>query len=303
MADQAAINAMNAAIAAIQALQAAVTGLPAAIQAAVQQPLPGIGPFMRTPLRANVAIVLDYNNKEHRKAYYHMTEPLFPQQKMFDVEPSQFPTFMNLLNVRARDIGLMEPGQIALVPQDPAVPNVGPFINMIEEYGRLTLEQVRAWETTFIGHNDRMSQNSKILFEALMRTLSVTGLQRIQVWKNQYMINGHDAGLCLLKVIIRESYLDSNATVSTIRMNLTTLDDYIRKNGSDLVAFNAYVQSQVDGLAARNETTQDLIVNLFKGYKAITYQPFLDYLQIIENGHEDGSAVITAYMLITRLAA
>ena len=133
-----------------------------------------------------------------------------------------------------------------------------------------------------------------------MRTLSVTGLQRIQVWKNQYMINGHDAGLCLLKVIIRESYLDSNATVSTIRMNLTTLDDYIRKNGSDLVAFNAYVQSQVDGLAARNETTQDLIVNLFKGYKAVTYQPFLDYLQVIENGHEDGSAVITAYTLMIR---
>ena len=70
MADQAAINAMNAAIAAIQALQAAVTGLPAAIQAAVQQPLPGIGPFMYAPLRANVAIVLDYNNKEYRRAYY-----------------------------------------------------------------------------------------------------------------------------------------------------------------------------------------------------------------------------------------
>ena len=81
-------------------------------------------------------------------------------------------------------------------------------------------------------------------------------------------------------------------------MNLTTLDDYIRKNGSDLVAFNAYVQSQVDGLAARNETTQDLIVNLFKGYKAVTYQPFLDYLQVIENGHEDGSAVITAFTLM-----
>ena len=63
---------------------------------------------------------------------------------------------------------------------------------------------------------------------------------------------------------------------------------------------SAYVQSQVDGLAARNETTQDLIVNLFKGYKAVTYQPFLDYLQVIENGHEDGSAVITAYTLMIR---
>ena len=41
---------MNAAIATIQALQTAVTGLPAAIQAAVQPAPPAVGPFIRTPL-------------------------------------------------------------------------------------------------------------------------------------------------------------------------------------------------------------------------------------------------------------
>ena len=43
-------------------------------------------------------------------------------------------------------------------------------------------------------------------------------------------------------------------------------------------------------------------MNLFKGYKAVTYQPFLDYLQFIKNGHKDGSAVITAQALMTRCA-
>ena len=56
-----------------------------------------------------------------------------------------------------------------------------------------------------------------------------------------------------------------------IQMNLMMLDEYIHKNGSDLIAFTAYVQSQVDGIAARNKTTQDLIVNLFKGYKAVIF--------------------------------
>ena len=127
---------MNAAIATIQALQTAVTGLPAAIQAAVQPAPPAVGPFIRTPLRANIANVLDYSsNKEHRKAYKAMTEPLFPQDQKFDVEPNQFQTFMNLLNVRARDIGLMEPGQIALIPQNPIAPLIGPYVNVIEEYG------------------------------------------------------------------------------------------------------------------------------------------------------------------------
>ena len=59
MADQAVINEMNATIAAIQTLQTTVTGLPAAIQVAVQPAPPAVGPFIRTPFRANIANVFD----------------------------------------------------------------------------------------------------------------------------------------------------------------------------------------------------------------------------------------------------
>ena len=86
--------------------------------------------------------------------------------------------------------------------------------------------------------------------------------------------------------------MDSNATVATMRLNLTNLDEYMTTNGTDIVAFNAYVQSQIDGLAARGEVTNNLLVDLFKGYKMVKDKPFLDYLQTIENGHEDGSAVV-----------
>ena len=75
-------------------------------------------------------------------------------------------------------------------------------------------------------------------------------------------------------------------------MNLTNLDENVLSNGTDIVAFNAYVCSQVDGLAACSETTNDLIVNLFKGYRAMKDQVFLDYLQMIENAHEDGTATM-----------
>ena len=72
------------------------------------------------------------------------------------------------------------------------------------------------------------------------------------------------------------------------------LDEYITTNGSDIVTFNAYVQSQINGLATRGEITSDLLVNLFKGYKTVKDKPFLDYLQMIENGHEDSLAVVDA---------
>ena len=95
--------------------------------------------------------------------------------------------------------------------------------------------------------------------------------------------------------------MDSNATVATMRLNLTNLDEYIMTNCSDIIAFNACVQSQIDGLAACGEITSDLLVNLFKGYKTVKDKPFLDYLQTIENGHEDGSALIDAPNLMLRV--
>jgi hypothetical protein len=195
---------------------------------------------------------------------------------------------------------MLEPGQNMMVPPDPLNPQVGVPINSIADYGRTSLAQVTAWESTFINNNDRRSQNSKMMYDLLMNSLSTQGIQRIQVWQDQYHLNQEDSGGCLLKVIIRESYLDSNATVSTLRLNLSSLDEYIKENGSDLVAFNAYVQSQVDGLAARGQTTMDLVVNLFKAYAMVTDQNFQIYIQQIENQHDDGTAEITGPELMQK---
>ena len=103
-----------------------------------------------------------------------------------------------------------------------------------------------------------------------MNSLSNKGIQQVQIWHDQYRVDERDSGGSLVNIITCERYLNSNATVLTIRLNLTNLDEYIVINGSDVVAFNVYVQGQVDGLTARGHTTADLEVNLLKGYKAMT---------------------------------
>ena len=62
------------------------------------------------------------------------------------------------------------------------------------------------------------------------------------------------------------------------------------------------MQSQVDGLAAHGKITNDLIVNLFKGYRAMKDQAFLDYLRMIENGNEDGTAIMDPPTLMLKTA-
>ena len=240
---------LNAIQAATQQLQAALNALPAAAAANPQPQVAAVNQagatFLRTPLRSGITDVMDFSSKDGRKYYEQATKSLFDSGNKFDVEPSSFQTFINLLHVRCRDLGMLEPGMNMMMPLG------GTMINTITDYGRTTLEQVTAWESSFISLPNRQSQNSKMLYDMLMNSLSTQGIQRIQVWQHQYHLANEDSGGCLLKIIVRESYLDSNATVSTLRLNLSNLDTYVRDNGSDIVALNAYVQSQVNGLAAR----------------------------------------------------
>ena len=289
MADQNTQAIIDAVTNGITQLQNAIT---TAITNASAPPPPG--PFLRTPLQAKVNDTIDFNSKEGRQYHETATKSLFPDGEKFDVEPSKFQTFMNLLLTRLRDLGMFQLNKNCMIPL------AGNQINMVTDYGRVTLTDVATHVATFITTNTRNSQNSKILFDLLNNSCSTDGLRRVQLWHSQYEVLGQQSGECFLKIIVRESYLDSNATVATMRLNLTNLDEYMTTNGSDIVAFNAYVQSQIDGLAARGEVTSDLLVNLFKGYKMVKDRPFLDYLQTIENGHEDGSAVVDAPNLMLR---
>ena len=82
----------------------------------------------------------------------------------------------------------------------------------------------------------------------------------------------------MLKIIIRESHLDTNATTTTIRNKLSSLDVHIPTIGYDITKFNGYVKMLIDSLHARGEVTHDLLPNLFKGYKAVSDKKFLNYV-------------------------
>jgi hypothetical protein len=48
--------------------------------------------------------------------------------------------------------------------------------------------------------------------------------------------------------------------------------------GCDITRFNGYVRLLIDSLAAREEMTQDLLTNLFKGYQAVNDKVFVSYI-------------------------
>ena len=135
-----------------------------------------------------------------------------------------------------------------------------------------------------------------MLYECLVNSISLTGRNKLNIWASQYKLtNANDpdvtlpSGLCFLKVLIRESHLDTNATTSMIRTKLTNLDAYIQVIGNDISKFNGYVKMLIQTLHARGETTQDLLTNLFKGYAACSDKNFVKYIARKQEDYEEGS--------------
>jgi hypothetical protein len=104
-------------------------------------------------------------------------------------------------------------------------------------------------------------------------------------------VGGIKSGACLLKVVIRESHIDTDATTGYIRTRLTMLDNYLPTIGNDFVKFNQYVNALLEGLTSRDETTNDLLTNLFKGYKAASDKTFVAYIKKKEDDYDEGQNI------------
>jgi len=129
-----------------------------------------------------------------------------------------------------------------------------------------------------------------MLFTCLMNSLSSSGKAKLNIHDKQYLIGDPliESGLCLLKILIRESHLDSNATSSMFRTKLSNLDEYLTETSKDILNLNNHVRMLIDSLTARGETTQDPLTNLFRAYAACSDSTFVKYVADIQTKWEDG---------------
>ena len=63
-----------------------------------------------------------------------------------------------------------------------------------------------------------------------------------------------------------------------IRNQLRNLDDYPSQTGNNIYKLNAHVQTLIDNLTSRGETTHDLLTNIFRAYVSFLYKNFIKYV-------------------------
>ena len=243
--------------------------------------------FSLTPATA-VGGIIDYNTSAGRKLYSAATAKV--EEDLFDCTADDLYGFLRAVKDRAREFGWDQAGVgILSIPDDPVNPTS--FKSLIEQHGEITLQEIFEFEETYISEPNISAQDAAQLYRCLMASLSKEGKRKILVWEDQYTINGLGSGNLLLKIIVRESHLDTNATSTSIRTKLTELDSYLPTIGHDIIKFNTYVKLLVDGLKSRCKTTTDLLTNLFKGYLACSDRDFCDYITRKQDAWEEGTDI------------
>jgi hypothetical protein len=250
-------------------------------------------PFALAPGLVNHAEVINYSTREGHKLWDSTTKPLSDK---FALDHPSLPAFLGQLVERAKNSGWNE---ILQIP--PGLEDINQVVNLTTRYGNITLEQVRAHALTYINGNNRAAQDSRQMFTCIFETLTKSAQSSIMLLKSEYTVgedNPQVSGPCLLKVVIRKSHVDTNATTSHIIDKLGRIDKIVADCSSNITQANDKVKALIEELAARGETKSHLLNNLFQGYKVASDEEFTAYIKKKHQEYKDGTTDIDADTLM-----
>ena len=244
-----------------------------------QQPVANQAVFALSPARANLNAFIDYNSAAGAKLFNKVTAPL---DYTFDVEQGSVQTFIEALKDRAIMAGWNVDNANIL--------NIG-GINLLDAYGVLTLQDIQADAVTYIDDETRKAQNSYQMYVCIMSSLTDEGRAKLLTRAELYTRNQVSSGPLLFKVLMMMTSVDTVATISHIRLSLSNLDSYMTSINDDIEKFNQYVRQQRQNLLVRGQRSDDLLINIFKGYLNCSDKNFVEYIYRKKDLYEEGGIV------------
>lgn len=233
-------------------------------------------PFALTPALISQQY-LNYSLTADVKLYYKAIAPLSVK---FDLTPANMRGFLQALYDKATDSNwLMTMTFVVRAIQ----------FDLIKQYGSISLSDVRTYALTYTGTQSRHAQNSNQIYACLSESLTPEAKNKVALETSQFSINDVNDGLLYFKVIVGLAHIDTRATVTVIRTRLSSLDTKISEVQDNITDLNQYVKTQMDELGARGQRTDDLLVNLFKAYKACGDESFRLWIGTKEDLYNEGA--------------
>ena len=239
--------------------------------------------FALTPALINPDRPIDYSTASGAKIFKSSTASL---PIKFDLEPKSINTFNEVLKDRCTSAAWDNPGSSIITIQ------VGVrTLNVIDHYGEISLDEVRRECATYVTLQTRKSQHSYQMYECFMNSLTDTVRIKITPDADLYTINGTRCGPLLYRYLMSKSAIDTRATLSHIRENLSNLDTYMTTISSNITSFNEYVKEQRLNLAAREGVTHDLMTNLWKAFSVASDHEFVQYIKRKKDLYDEGAEI------------
>ena len=237
--------------------------------------------------------IIDYSDRRGLAIYSQATKSLYQDPAdHFNVDSAGLHTFLALLGHRGTTCGWDLD-----VPQDLTQP-LQNLMNLLDNHGRFTVDHLHAFSSSYINNQSRAAQQNMQMVTCILASLSLPGFRKVQTWRAAWHIAERPAALLLIKVIIRESFIDTQATTRILREHLSSLPAKLTELKGDIDQLNAFVKLTEDQLAARGETSTDLLANLFKGYLTSQDSTFRRYIEKKQEDYDDGT-VFTVDGLMT----
>lgn len=224
---------------------------------------------------------INWASEREVKAYKTAIKGL---EDKFDLSPLKLQSFMNRVQERATMFNWQEILDIILpvpaaVPGMP-LPQAPQPINLITNYGQVTLAQVQAHAGVYMAIEGRLNQQSGMLYSFLSNSIDIKAHNILDITPQSYTVNGRKDGVCFLKELITKAYVDTNATVDNIRKSIAKLDEKIKELKFDIKAFNAYVLTQVNAMNAHGVQCPELLTNLFTAYGQVQDPEFEQHVRM-----------------------
>ena len=196
--------------------------------------------------------------------------------------------FLSKLKIRALNYGWND---VLEIPINVNRNNVR-YMNLIERYGEITMDDVIAHAEQYVGTETRTAQNSVMMANCLLTTLTKVAYNQVTAYGGEYSTDdGEPVGAMLLKVILKQCHIDTRATSRYLRLKLKELDKYMEEIKFDIVKFNLHVKELTHALTARGERSTDLISNLFEAYKVVPDDDFKAFIQRKEDEYDEGDDI------------
>ena len=265
---------------------AVAAAMAAAIPFGPEGPAGPAGPtiFARTPAQADMGII-NYKSSEGMKIYSAAVAALSTK---YSGNTGDMHIFLKNVSKRAQVFGWKN---ILTIPTDGTNTK-----NLCDQYGLITLEQIQAHAQIYEVAQGRDAQNASQMYDFLESSLTDEAKAMVlSDFADYTIITPGGMQICngplFLKVIIRNTTVDTRSTVFHLRENLNNLEAKMLEVSYDIEAFNQYVTSQIEQLAARGETSSDLLINVFAAFMAVPDKKFVEYIEKQKDKYDEGEDI------------